>query len=356
MFQQHEIQPLLQRFDAQTLTFYLHTDPGHQPNQNTPPAWQIFIKTHLRELEQTHGLANEPAWAATLDHFNDYMRAYSPSTQTLACFANADMLKAYELPIALKNSAAWGKPNIMPLLWALDEYERYLVLLVDRQQARFLTAHLGRAQETDSMTIDLDYDWGDKTLMPAAGSDGTALRVGQNRERFDDMIDAHVARFHKTVAQQADEYMGQLRSRRLILGGTERAAHAVRAELHGKTANQVVDVLPIPIQTPAHDVLTAILPSATAYERTYETSLLTDIVDTARAGGAAALGTEAVQQALTLRQVQQLLLPYDVDHGDAQAMVEATLSGRGHIELVRGQAADQLAQVGGVAAALYYSL
>jgi peptide subunit release factor 1 (eRF1) len=207
------------------------------------------------------------------------------------------------------------------------------------------------------MTIDLDFDWGEKTLMPATARGDSALREGSNRERFEDMIEAHVDRFHQDVADHIRKLLAESTSSRLVIGGAERAAHNVRDKLHETVAQNLVDILSIPMSASENDIREEVLKAGRHYEREHEQTLVDEVIGFAKAGGRGALGEDEVHRAFTMQQVELLLLPYPPQDPDVAAtLTKKALDNNSEIELIHGKPAEALQQEGGVAARLYYSV
>jgi hypothetical protein len=352
----------LKNIGSDVLTLYLNVNPGNQANQNTPPAWQIFVKNQVREVEKHIDPETHAGWQSIKARLEQLLAEYSPSAKTLVAFISADQTQTYELPVTLDNAAGFGAPLLPPLIWALDEYERYLVTLVDQERARFFTAYLGNATETDQHTLDIeDYDFRQKTQMPAnAGADSgnRAVREGSNRDRFEDMIAAHVERFHKGVAGRVRELAASTGATRIIIGGAERAMHAVHDELDPDHMQQPVLLMgSLRVDAAEHEVAERIQERALNHERSYENDLVEAVVGSAAANGHGAAGYDAVQQALTLQAVDVLILPWPADdQKQAATMTLQALDSGASIELVHGAAASKLREAGGVAARLYFPL
>ena len=66
-----------------------------------------------------------------------------PTGKTLVLFADVDQVHTHELPLPIESQYHYGEPLLTPLLWALDEYKRYLIVQVDSERARFTSAYLG---------------------------------------------------------------------------------------------------------------------------------------------------------------------------------------------------------------------
>ena len=361
MISRETIQQLKTQLSKPTLSLYLRVDPAYQQNQAEMPAWRIWLKNALRDIAQEQPEEKQEQWKMIQDRLTTWIDQYEPQGKTLILFLDQENLFDYELPVALENHASYDEVNFMPLLWSIDEYERYLIVLVDQEQARLMSAYLGGTAPETEMSIDLDYDWGEKTLMPASAkggqSGGRALREGNNRDRFEDMIEAHVDRFHQDVADEIREIFSELNEPRIIIGGAERAAHNVQSKLHESITPHVVSILPIPFQAPEDEIYSHVLDAGLHFEREREKDLVDQVIGFAKAGGRGALGMQAVNRAFTMQQVELLILPYPpTEEGQVSDLMHKAMELNSDVELVHGEPADLLRNEGGVAARLYYSI
>jgi hypothetical protein len=88
MFQLDDVKQLLQQADDHMLTLYLAADPGARENQAAPPAWRIWLKDALREIE--HDQNGNSAWPAIGARAEEFFLEYRPSSKGLALFTGAD--------------------------------------------------------------------------------------------------------------------------------------------------------------------------------------------------------------------------------------------------------------------------
>lgn len=347
------VRQFLETIDEVVVTLYLHTDPGHQPNQNTPPAWRIYAKDALRNIE--NGLSDDAkeTWPAVRQKVEAFLEDYDPSSRTLVAIIGATTEHVHELPLALDNRIAFGEPLLTPLVWAIDEYERYLVVLVDQEQAKFVSAYLGYADTSDQLSIDFDeYDFGERNYINAGGA-----QQGSSKDQFDDMHAAHIKRFHKDVAEQAEALLSEIGAERLVLGGNSKAAHALHDLLHDRLQKRVVGILPIPLDAADHRISEEIQEAALNYERSVELDLVNDLIDAAKSGGRATLGLDAVRERLQQQQVELLVLPWPMDDADAASeLTLQALRNGAQVELIHGSAAAALRNEAEVAARLYYAI
>lgn len=354
MIQIEDVKQLLNQTDDYTLTLYLMVDPAARENQATTPAWRIWLKDALKDIGDSQNGGN--VWPDIRARVEAYFADYQPNSKSLALFAGPDFQQIYELPIPVENQAAFGKPPVAPLLWVMDEYQNYLIVMVDQQHARFYTAYLGEVGFQQDMTLELDTgDWRRKTGALPSTSSGSGLGRGSSEDQFEGRVEEHVHRFYRDVIEQMKEFVEKQGIRRVILGGSEQSAHVVRDLLPEHLAKAVVDVLPIPMRCTVHEIMERVQPRALDYERTEELALVEQVINLAKSGGRGALGREAVMQALAQQRVDLLLAPWPLDDTLKDLPARVFASG-GSIELVHGDAAERLKAEGGLGARLYYAL
>lgn len=360
MLRLDDVKQLLTQADDHTLTLYLAVDPAIQENQASTPAWKIWMKNALKSVEKD---LNENQRAVMEDiriRLDQYFDAYAADSKALAMFYGPNLEVVYPLPVPVQNQVSFGKPMIGPLVWVIDEYEPYLVVMVDAEKAHFIRAYLGSAGQQDTISLELDTsDWREKTLMPPSFRRNAAgVTHGDLREEFEDRVDEWITRFYRDVTERITALAEEQDIERIIIGGSEESARAVQKLLPEKLAKGLVDVQSIPMRYTPHEVLNQILPSALAYERKREMELVEQVVNLAKAGGRGAVGKEAVMHALDQQRVELLIIPWPLPDGDG-VMSELPLrmmESGGSMELVHGEAAERVKAEGGLAARLYYAL
>lgn len=359
MIEMDAVKELLQQADESTLTLYINVDPHSSENVSAKPGWKKWAKNALRDVGGEVNQEHQEVWASIKSRTEQFLGEYQAQNKSLGLIVGDSFERSFDIPFTVENQVSFGKPNVMPLLWALDEYEPYLIVLVDQNQARFFISYLGSAEFQPGTTLNLDFGadhFGDKAVRVATQT-GEYVSRGSVRDEFADFVDEHVAQLHRKVVDQIKTLSDKHQVRRIILGGNEQAAHHVRSLMPDKLAESVVAVLPIPIHTDTQEMIERVQPTALEHERQEEIKLVQEIVDLAKAGGRGALGWEAVRKALQMQQVELLILPWPVvDESQATDLTLKTFASNGKIELVHGEAAQLLGGEGGLAARLYYAL
>lgn len=355
MFDLTDVRTILNEMQAPVLSIYLDVNPGLQENQAQQPAWDVSLRNALREIEA--GLEGDAKreWSLIRDQAHSYFDGFQTTTRGLALFVDANDLRDYALPFALENQITYGDPQVAPLIWAIDEYEPYVIALVDQEKAHFFVASLGETGAQGHMETDIqEYDFGDKTNYTAGGSGVTG---GNDRDDFEDTLQEHRNHLYRDVVARMESLMSEHGAARIILGGSEPGMNDVRNMLTGKLKEALVDVLHIPLRSTTRDIMDKAQPAAEQYERAHEMTLVQQVIDFAKSRGRGALGRVDVAQALDQGRVELLIVPYPFS--DEELMTSLTLQALGlnsDIEMVHGEAADLLQQEGGIAARLYYAL
>lgn len=361
MLGMNDVKQLLSQTDERTLTMFVDVDNETRENEATTPAWQIWIKNQLDDYARSLEPGQREAWPYIRDWVQNFIRSYTPGNKTLAIIAGPSYQTTFELPIKVDENQVWfGRPQIGHLLWMIDEYEPYLIVMVDQEKARFFTTYLGSVGFQGGMEIDTaEYDFRERTTMhaPGPGIDNAAVHGGTGVDQFENMLDEHRARFYRDVVSEIEKHLKRHETERIIIAGSEQAAHALQNMLDDRLKAMVVGIVSVPMHESAEQILERVQPLALEYERRQELDLVSQVIDFAKSRGRGALGRKDVQEALDMQRVDKLILmwPFADETADNELAFRA-LQLNSDIELVYGDAAALLHQEGDVAARLYYAL
>lgn len=353
------VQEMIDQLDEHVFSLYLHTDNARPENQAERPAWKIEAKNALNHAdENTTTTEQRDKFKQIRDRVEDFFADFMPTGKTLVLFADVNQVHTHELPLPIESQHHYGEPLLTPLLWALDEYKRYLIIQVDSERARFTSAYLGGANAEGDMEIELDaYDFRERKLM-ATRSPATEGRQpgGNNRDHFDDIMDAHRKRFYRDVTDQVRDLTHTMGGPRLIISGDDKAAHYFKDQLPDDLLSKLAGITPAPFYESDTDVLDEVMDTALSYEREKEEALVEEVINLAKSGGRGALGHADVVKALMEQRVETLILPYPPTDRDLanELKLKAFRAGT-TIELVHGLPATKLESEGGVGARLYYA-
>jgi hypothetical protein len=364
MFNIQQVRDVVRNMEQPVLSFYLQVSNELQENQSDQPAWSIYVKNILRTRDQETNNQSGGDWKTVRDRAMAYFDGYQPTSRGLVAFFSASDQQIYELPIApQENASSFGEPLVIPLLWLMDEFEPYVVVLIDQEHAQVFSTYLGDMQLERELKSDRhQFDFQQITMFhpPSAPQrTGGQPTSGSEKDLFDDMMQEWINRLYRDVADKVREYVQKNGRHRLIIGGAEKSAMALKDMLHEEVMQDFVAILPITMHDSRQQIIEKILPAADEYERKTEIELVNQVIDYAKAGGRGALGEKDVQDALEQQRVELLVMPWPgsgLDDETMQAYTLKAMDSSSKFELVHGEAADRLMEEGKVGARLYYAV
>lgn len=347
-----DLRRLLERIgDEAVLTLYVPVDTSDPENQREPGTkkWEVRLRNQLGVLDDSVApLADDRAarrrFQAVRQRAEQWLADYSPSGRTLVLLVDEDEVIDVELPVVLEQSAGYGHPQVGTLVRAMSEHRYYLTVLVDQQSARAAQGYLGFVG--DVAHLEVSDAWG----MPGATRSGHQFRFEARREEYQE-------RFHADLADQIDRYLVENSDvERLVLGGIATEAHGVARALSQASHRALMGVVPMPMTSTDDEIAERVDPHAQAYEHEQDVALLASL-GASRAAGRAADGPDATLAALRQYLAQEVLISGHLDDGDLlEAVARAAVLNGVDVHLIHGSAADELDELGGVAARLYYAV
>src|SRR3989304_4649189 len=334
-----DLADLIEAERADVLSVSLDVDPSRPEHQGQNPAYRIWLRNALRQTLEAIPKEARRGADELAQRIIRHVETNRPRGRGLAIFAAPGLWREYVRPCRLFQRPRWNGPGDVPLLWAVDEYEPYAILAVDREHARILIAYLGRTTTVDEETLELDTsDWrfkaGRQPSFPGRGGMGAGR--GAQRDTFDSRVEDHVRRFWARVAEAAARTVRDLHIERLIIGGPDEAANAVRDLLPEAARQKVVGLVHLPARADRTEIQHRTLTVALAEEHHREADLVAALVERAAAGRGAVLGTAATMEA--------------VEHPRAHPLLARRSGAR--IELVGASAAQALRAHEGIGAIL----
>ena len=294
------------------LSLYVATNPA-DPNVTDFSAggkhkpYVIRAKDTLKELGVPEGLRRR-----VLDRLeHDVVRG-----RTRALFASDDAIETYDLNVDLpvvdlahgRVEARWGEPYVLPLVLALDEYERYAVVLLDEERWRLFEVYLGEVRELADAFRAVDPGQWRRLAEAKPGTPlGVAARGGSGRDKFDRRMLAWTHRFYRQLAAETGRWLEQLGSDRLILMGVPEETRYFEGLLPKAVRERVVAHLPLPAgggRVGEAEVLRRVEEVIEEVERRKEAELLERV----REEGA--WGLENVLEALQQGRLYVLVMPW----------------------------------------------
>jgi peptide chain release factor subunit 1 len=239
-----------------------------------------------------------PADLARVERFFEH--EYDRQGRGVAVFAcdGAHFWRAYALPAPLQSMVHVGRrAYVKPLSDVWDDYDRFGVIMVDREGARGLVFHLG-------------------SLEDASGTMGAEVRrhkqggwASQKLQRYEDQEAHHNLR---DAAEWAQHYVAEHGVKRVVLAGTDETVAEFRALLSRPLLDTVVGQLNLDMNATPSEVWDHAFEVTQEAQRQSEAELLEQVISAAHTGGAGAIGLADTLAAVQQGRAYQLLVDPEV--------------------------------------------
>jgi peptide chain release factor subunit 1 len=190
-----------------------------------------------------HDAAEMERFVSAAHHIEDFVSAYEPRARGLVMFF--DGLDGFswrqEVGIPIHSQARWDHELFLqPLANILDQFERYGILLMDRDRLRLFTVFLGEIEEIRPEVL------GPTTL--------------------------------RGVTKELDRLVQGKQAQHLMLAGASEATSEMRNRLPKRLAALVIGAVNIAMDATPRDVLSATRPMQEEYERSAETQTVKEVL------------------------------------------------------------------------------
>ena len=274
----HFIKDTIVPHSAPLLSLYADVNPANPDNAGR--AWLVRVKNTLRSLSLPRDLTEKVIEALEFER---------PEARTCALFAGKDLLRMYTLRVDLpvvdlahgRVDARWGEPYVFPLVYMIDEYERYGVVFVDRERWRFYEVFLGDIDERADAFLELHSDQSRKLeKRPAVRLvQGAVQRGGAEGDRFERHVEALAHRLYKRAAHLLEKLVDTAHTDWLILMGPNEDTHHFEQCLPRALRTRTAGLVPPPSnpEASAGEILKKVLPFITDNRQARELALLQEL-------------------------------------------------------------------------------
>ncbi len=251
-------------------------------------------------LRQARGSANgSTSVAEALRRIEDHVRSGVDRSRVrgLALFscAHEGLWQVVELPVPVRDQLVVNAaPSVRQLEAVLDEYERFGLLLADRQRARMLVFELGQLVESAELFEQL----------PRGDDDDHSYR----RDQVRDHTAAQVATHLRHAAAVAFRLYQDAPFDHLVLGAPEDIAAELEGMLHPYLKECLAARCSIPVSASDDEIRAAAADVEAEVERGKEAEAVARLRDAAGAGRKGVTGLAGTLAALNERRIETLLV------------------------------------------------
>lgn len=297
LVQRTDLEALAEVYDPNTPIISLYLDL--RPEQHGPP--QARFKSLLRQAEQRIRAERRAAeyydqWTEESAYLSEWFDQRALEGRGLAVLSSQalGLWRAYRLPVPVRDRIEVGdRPYLRPLMTLLDEFERYLVVLIDAGSVRLIESYLGTVEEVG--------------LLPGYVPPATGHFVEKTGRRHDAYLHLHA----KQAAEYTERFWNEQNYNWLVIGGTEEALGALRDQLPNALRQRLAGELRLSPQAPLEQVRDQVLAIEHEHEQRTEAQRVEALLNAAHTTGAGVLGLEATLRAVAEQRVRLLIVEED---------------------------------------------
>jgi peptide subunit release factor 1 (eRF1) len=358
--------------ESNTLTLYVDLDQGSRANRHG--GFLVQTEGLLKNLRSEYG--GDGGLDRALERATRLMSDLEPQGRSamVVIHPETDLEEIHQAWVQFPSSAYWRRGAFLrPVVEAMDENERYAVVLADSRVARLLTVYLGEVSEHGHLFSD--------TGARSRGVGVDRRQAGKRQERHHEHeVIVHV----KGIIDALRDLALEAPFDRLIVAGAPRITVQIVRLLPRRLHGKLVESISMPVSADEREVLERTIEIQRRMERDQERRVVEGLLSELHEGGRAVAGLEDVCEMVT--EVRVWTLAYeqklDAEGGECREcgvlttknngfcprcraglqpvdqlvdrLAQVVLETGGRVEVVSGEAAEDLKAVGSIGALLRY--
>lgn len=358
--------------ESNTLTLYVDLDQGSRANRQGGFLVQAdaILKTLKMESEGDRYLEEAADRAFRL------ISDVEPQGRGAMVVVHPEtgLEEIHQAGVHFPSSAFWRRGAFLrPVVEAMDENERYAVVLADAKRARLFTVYLGEITEYRHLLSDT-----------GARSRGVGVDQWRAEKRQERHHDHEVAVHAKSVIDALRDLALEAPFDRLIVAGPPRTTAQIERLLPRRLHGKLVETINLPVTAPERDVLGGTIEVQRRMERDQERRVVEGLMSEMHEGGRAVAGLDEVCDVVSEMRVWTLVYEQrlDAEGGECREcgvlttktsgfcsrcraglqpvaqlvdrLAQVVLDTSGRVEVVSGAAAEDLNAIGSIGALLRY--
>ncbi len=361
---------------GRVLSIYLDVDQSKAANLNRgfATAFEAKVQAIERIFEEEYE-ARE--FNECVTQVRNWLSKYEPRARGVVVFARASGAPTWisELNVPLATEARWGHTAyVQQFLEALDEFQTYGVVVLDRTRGRIFTVTLGNIQKYPDI-----YSLRAVRHIKTAGTDHL-----HSQSRFQRRADQHSLAHLKRIVESLQQIAKSSGFERLVLAGSTEATSDLFRLLPKALRSRVVASTVISANAPERLILDEVASIARNAERAHEVKETETLITAAAKEAKAVTSLPETLKALNEKNVRELVyaegfaasggvceechavfpsptmncefcgLPVKLADDLIDAAIGLALAEGSRIEQLRGTGAEKLRAAGGIGAFLRF--
>ena len=290
--------------DYPFLSLYLNTKWEDEKQRGRV---RLFVKNELKEAQKS--IKEEEKIRKSLQNDSEKVqryieglihRAYDERFKGIAIFACSGIRAfiIYRSSIPFENQfTISSKPSLRQLVQISDENKSAIAVMVDTDRAKIFEMSLGEIHLESQI----------ESYVPGRHEQG-----GWSQMRFQRHIREHMHQHHKGVAEQLIKLFDDERCENIVLIGQEHILASFRALLPERVRDKIKGDFPAKFEEESSNLAEKVIEYLHGEYFKEEHTIVEEVIETALARGAAAVGLRDTIEAINRGQVHRLILDSDL--------------------------------------------
>lgn len=302
------VKQLAQSTDNQCLTLYFNTGPTDRRS-----TWSARYKKLLRDLNGQIPGRERRAFDTAVEQTANFLGQYEPKGNSFFSCSSRAGWQQFASRVPVRDELTWGRPNVSQLLWLLEEYRPYGVIVADREHVRFLAVRMDEFEEYREFKAEIDTKAWRKQATAASGGGRGRPRAVVDANSFDSRYMEQIRRFWRTVQKPLAELLDRYHVRRIVLAGNKSLLPEFAKTLSPALAGAVVTQVGLEAFTTPAAAVKKVYPEILRWESARDARLVASLLDSASISRRAAVGVEPVIRLIQDGRASRVIVARDFD-------------------------------------------
>ena len=223
---------------APLLTIYLDTNPAKQMIRGLKPDYLTRFESQAKFIAQAVPTSDLSLFLEQVRRASAYLQDHPLQCRGVVIFAGLDTWEFIPLQVEVEDEVRWGTPALAQLSWLLDEHKPHGIVVIGQKRAQLFLWWLGEMLELEEKEFRMEPSKV-KEMGPVSRPAGVRVSRGTDHDVYKHHVDAEYANYHKQIAKHVDLWCAAEHLESLFVVGLVEMAKGIWRELpqglRGKT-------------------------------------------------------------------------------------------------------------------------
>lgn len=310
MISPETVRRLAESTNEHCLTLYLNTGPGLPRN-----TYVARFRGLLKEFNSRVQPEARRQFEAAVDRTTHLLEQLQPRGNSYLVYAGEKTVEEFSSRVPVRDEVHWGRPDVSQLLWLLEEYRPYGLVIADKEHVRFLAVRLSEFECCEEFSADIDTTAWRKRVIGSAGRGPAVQKGGADSRAFDNRYAEQIRHFWRSLHKPLAELVERYHVRRLVLAANKSLLPEFAASLPAGLAAGVVIRTTLDAFTSPTEAVRRVFPEIETWEEEHDRKLVAELLGAASVGNRAAVGVAPVLKHLQDGRVARLVVAKGLDRG-----------------------------------------